>query len=90
MIYLFAYDIASDRVRNRVSNLLEDYGVRVQKSVFELRVTKPRSRTLARRIGRLIDQGDSLRVYPIPQRSIFAIEVFGSGLPPEASDFILT
>ena len=35
MFYLVCYDIVSDRRRNKVSKLLEAYGLRVQKSVFE-------------------------------------------------------
>ena len=35
MFYLICYDVVNDRRRNRVSRLLEGYGLRVQKSVFE-------------------------------------------------------
>ena len=35
MFYLVCYDIVSDTRRNKVSKLLESYGLRVQKSVFE-------------------------------------------------------
>ncbi len=35
MLTVIAYDIAEDRRRTQVSTLLEDYGVRVNYSVFE-------------------------------------------------------
>ena len=35
MFYLVCYDIVSDYRRNKVSQLLEGYGIRVQRSVFE-------------------------------------------------------
>lgn len=34
-MYLVSYDIASDRVRRKVSKALENYGRRIQYSVFE-------------------------------------------------------
>lgn len=46
--YIAAYDLASDRERERVSRVLEGYGFRVQFSVFELRLTRGlRERLLA-------------------------------------------
>ena len=39
MIVAVAYDVSSTRVRTRIAHLLEDYGVRVQRSVFECVVT---------------------------------------------------
>jgi len=39
LIYLIAYDVEDDKQRLRISNLLEDYGVRVQRSVFECKLT---------------------------------------------------
>jgi len=37
-IYLACYDIEDDRTRDRVSKLMGEYGQRIQKSVFELRL----------------------------------------------------
>lgn len=34
-MYLVSYDIASDRIRRKVSKVLENYGRRIQYSVFE-------------------------------------------------------
>lgn len=38
--YLVVYDISSDRERNLVSDIIGSYGVRVQYSVFECRLTR--------------------------------------------------
>ena len=35
MLHLIAYDIASDKRLRRVARICEDYGIRVEKSVFE-------------------------------------------------------
>ena len=41
-IYVVVYDISEDAERNRVSDLLIAYGIRVQYSVFECKLTKRR------------------------------------------------
>lgn len=38
-MYLISYDLSNDRVRNKVSKTLENYGKRVQYSVFECKIT---------------------------------------------------
>ncbi len=35
---VISYDISDDRIRTLVSNILADYGARVQYSVFECRI----------------------------------------------------
>lgn len=39
-LYLAVYDITENRERDRVAGVLEGWGVRVQESVFEVRLTK--------------------------------------------------
>ena len=39
MIYVISYDIDDDKRRNKISKVLEEYGVRVLESVFECRRT---------------------------------------------------
>ena len=48
--YVVVYDIENNRERNRVSKTLAGYGTRVQKSVFECRLTRS---GLTRLLGRL-------------------------------------
>lgn len=52
-LYLVVYDITKQRERNRVSNLLEGYGQRLQKSVFECRLTHSGRERLLRRLDAL-------------------------------------
>lgn len=62
--YLICYDIVEDRRRNKVSHLLEGYGIRVQKSVFESVLTRPQFKKLERKLNKLIDlQCDQIRFY---------------------------
>lgn len=38
MLWVVVYDVPEDPIRNRVADVLEGYGKRVQKSVFECRL----------------------------------------------------
>ena len=61
---LIIYDIIDDKKRNRMAKFLESYGVRVQKSAFEARLTKKHFEEMFRRATKIIDATkDSLRVY---------------------------
>ncbi|EDZ93492.1 MAG: CRISPR-associated endonuclease Cas2 [Limnospira sp. PMC 1291.21] len=64
--YLICYDIVEDRRRTKVSSLLEAYGIRVQKSVFEAVLTPPQFKKLEQRLKKLINSDcDQLRFYPL-------------------------
>lgn len=88
-LHVIAYDITSDRTRVRVSEALEEFAVRVQDSVFEAMVS---SQTLSRKLAVIslwLDEGDSLRCYPLSPVNVRAVMVFGRGSAPENGDFIL-
>ena len=41
-MYLVSYDIESDRLRKKISDTLENYGIRIQYSVFECEISEQR------------------------------------------------
>lgn len=56
--YLICYDIEDDHERNTVSKVLEGFGRRVQKSVFECPLTRGRKHQLEKRLEELeLDTG---------------------------------
>jgi CRISPR-associated protein Cas2 len=62
--YLLVYDIEEDRMRTRVAKVAEGYGVRVQKSAFECRLTRGmRERLLAALAKTELGEGDRLSLY---------------------------
>jgi len=63
--YLLSYDITDDKNRQRLSNLLLDYGDRMQKSVFEADLDADELAVILRKAESLIDKEDSFRVYPL-------------------------
>lgn len=69
MIHLISYDIENDRERLQVSKVLEGYGQRVQKSVFECPLSKGRKHELEKRLEKLdLDSGFVL-IYRIDEKA---------------------
>jgi len=87
MFVLVAYDVftgdkAGERRLRRVAQACEDYGVRVQKSVFECQVGQREWVSLRDRLLREIDaQRDSLRFYYLAEKTVQRIEHYGAGKP---------
>ena len=67
---IIIYDITDNKRRTRMAKFLEGYGVRVQKSAFEARLTKVRYTAMLRRAEKIIDnETDSLRTYLLPNNT---------------------
>ena len=80
MFYLVCYDVIHDRRRSRVSRLLEGYGLRVQKSVFECVLTPDQYELLQRRFETkryLNPDEDQIRFYPMSPRHRQIVLVLG-------------
>jgi CRISPR-associated protein Cas2 len=81
LLYLVTYDIACNKRRKKVSDLLEGYGQRVQYSVFECVLTAEKYDELRQRLRQRFKLGeDSVRLYPLSRHTLNQVEVFG-GLP---------
>lgn len=67
MVYVVSYDIESDRIRTKLAKLLLGYGVRIQYSVFECRLTDKRFQKLYREVFKLTDgkSEGSVRFYSV-------------------------
>ncbi|MEX0819339.1 MAG: CRISPR-associated endonuclease Cas2 [Pirellulaceae bacterium] len=65
--YLASYDIGDDRCRRRVSRVLMRYGVRLQKSVFEVDADPESLTELQIKVGRLLGKSDAFDLIPIDQ-----------------------
>ena len=81
--YLVAYDVETTtregrRRLRRVAKVCEDYGQRVQMSVFECRLDDTLIETFLRLIAQEIrSQTDSLRIYRLPADRERSIRVIG-------------
>ena len=65
MFYLIiAYDITSDKRRNKIAKLLKSYGERRQYSLFEARLNREQLSQLKVKLNQLIDETeDTLAMY---------------------------
>jgi CRISPR-associated protein Cas2 len=84
MDWVLSYDIADDRARRRVAKILEDYGDRVQLSVFEAPdLDDGRLEQCLSRVARQLDTaaGDTFRAYPLCAGCAGRIRTVGAGAP---------
>ena len=78
MFYLICYDIVNDSRRNKVSKLLEAYGLRVQKSVFECVLDDKQYENLSKRLLKLLNKhSDQIRFYPLSAHCRCKVVVLG-------------
>lgn len=87
MLYLIAYDVATTtpegrRRLRRVARACQDYGQRVQKSIFECLVGPEQWVRLHQALLDIIDPAeDSLRIYPLDENVRRRIEHVGRDEP---------
>jgi CRISPR-associated protein Cas2 len=79
MFYLVCYDIVSDTRRSKVSKLLEAYGFRVQKSVFECVLDEKQYQSVSKYLMRLVNKReDQVRFYPMSTHNRCKVAVLGT------------
>jgi CRISPR-associated protein Cas2 len=88
-IFVFTYDVSRNSARTKLAALLDGRMDRVQRSVFEARMTVNEARALAERAANLIGPDDSLRAYCVTEPGRNLSIVHGVGALPEADDFVL-
>jgi CRISPR-associated protein Cas2 len=80
MLIVVCYDIAEDLRRRRVSDELENFGGRVQDSVFECLLEEGQLKELQERLARIIhEEEDRLGYYPLCPKDALDIIVDGQG-----------
>jgi len=80
MNMIIAYDIASPQRIARVAKILQDYGVRVQKSIFEVTVTTFIFEEMKERIEAvIIPEDDGVKYFPVCEKCAGTVEVIGQG-----------
>jgi CRISPR-associated protein Cas2 len=80
MLIVVSYDVPDDRRRTRLAHALQDFGTRVQLSVFECVLTPDQEDRLRSRLLRLIDpEEDNVRIYRLCETCRTKIEIQGRG-----------
>lgn len=83
MFILVSYDVATDdqagrRRLRRVAKLCESHGQRVQKSVFECRLTDMQLEEMERALLKVIDETrDNLRLYRMSESANWNVKQYG-------------
>ncbi len=80
MRYLVSYDIPDNKRRTKLAKLLEDFGDRVQYSVFECILDADLLGRMVARINKtILEEEDSVRIYTICASCEKSIEIIGQG-----------
>ena len=88
--FIVSYDITDDKRRLKVANVLEDYGDRVQFSVFEVFVSEKSKNRMLERIKRIVDKdNDSVRIYFLCRACLSKLEILGIGMRPDDPEVII-
>jgi CRISPR-associated protein Cas2 len=86
------YDISDDRIRGRIAQICKGYGLyRVQKSAFLGDLNKNELDAIALECEELIEESDSVFVFPLCDDCFKKIKLIGEGFDKElVSDKIVT
>ncbi len=79
-LYIVCFDVTDKRRLRAVSKTLEDFGKRVQYSVFECHLDKSEHQSLQHKLSELIDpEADHVRYYSLCPKDQKAILIDGKG-----------
>ena len=89
---IVAYDIAEPRRLSKVAKLIQDYGVRVQKSIFEVDVDAGRFTEMKARVEEVIEASeDGVKYFPLCEKCAGTVEIIGQGVfvDPDEEYYVL-
>lgn len=89
MLHVISYDISSNVARRRIAARLEAVGARVQENVFEAHLTRAECDRLIAALNTLRPDGDTIRVYVLPEDARSASRQLGGAPIGEATEFWL-
>ena len=80
-MYVISYDISHDKLRNKVAKTLQDFGSRVQYSVFECNINETKYRELHSKLVLLMTdvEDGSIREYHLCSSCNAKTVVIGTG-----------
>lgn len=79
MFYIVSYDIGDDHRRTKIARTLEDFGTRVQYSVFECLLDRALFDHMVERLKALIKEDDGIRFYSLCSACERNISILGKG-----------
>lgn len=80
MLYLVSYDIPDTPRRTKIAKILDDFGDRVQYSVFECLIDKTLLNKMVSRLQGVVNEAeDSIRIYALCGNCESIIKIIGQG-----------
>lgn len=89
---IVAYDIADVKRLARVAKVVKDYGLRVQKSIFELTIDRNSFLEMKERVEREIEPDeDGVKYFPLCEKCAGTLEIIGQGIfvDPDQEYYVL-
>lgn len=87
--YIVAYDISSDKRRNKVHKILSGFGQWTQFSLFELFINDKELVLLQNKLEKVLNtEKDSVRFYPLCAACLKQVETVGSDPPKVPKLFV--
>lgn len=81
MNMIVAYDIADPKRISQVARILKDYGVRVQKSIFEVDAKGGVFAAMKERVEQVIvPEEDGVKYFPLCRKCAGTVEIIGQGV----------
>jgi len=79
-MYIISYDITSNKLRRKIAKELENYGIRVQYSVFECDISKAKLKEAYVKLVHLMEDVEegSIRCYELCQNCEQKVRVIGT------------
>ena len=89
MLHLIAYDIAHDKRLRRVASLCEDFGTRIEKSVFECDLDDDQFDRFWEKLAKMVDSDeDAVFDYPIGLLDSSRVRTLGKARRPRREAYI--
>jgi CRISPR-associated protein Cas2 len=90
MRYIVCYDVSDDRRRQRLVDVLLDYGKRVEESVFECTLEPPLAARMTDRIRAVAEmEEDKVLIYGLCENCAEKVIVIGSVERPREAEFYI-
>lgn len=81
MDMIVAYDIADPKRLARIAKIMKDYGIRVQKSIFEVSARGGVFAQMRRRVEAVIVPAeDGVKYFPLCEKCAGNVEIIGQGV----------
>lgn len=81
MNMIVAYDIADPKRLARIAKIMKDYGIRVQKSIFEVTARGGVFAQMRRRVEAVIVPAeDGVKYFPLCEKCAGNVEIIGQGV----------